>query len=381
MSDSPNKGASDAPLGSPTLTFRGGGWVIALAAFLVVLVLVWSLLGVMLGRRPIGDGTNLESYGFNLSNLTIDRTQLNGSGHPRGFLPSLDNPLHIFGRDMAIYNETNRPKYVVTTDRVAGIVVNGHAHAWPLTMLNVHEVVNDTVNGVAVVATYSPLCDCVIVFERRVEGTDRLFEVSGLLCDSNLVFYDKAANAAATATHAPSLFLQLERRAISGPLATSSTQLVALPNVCITTWADWLATHPDTTVSDRDAGMIRRMKEITYARYLIQPQLESPTTPLPSEEELARDGVRLKSPMLALWLGGKWSLLAVEDYLSAINSDRSVIVRVEGTELKLEIPNAPAVARISRVDGLPLLSVPCLYFAAKAILEPREPCVRVSNTP
>ena len=82
MSDSPNKGASDAPLGSPTLTFRGGGWVVALAAFLVVLVLVWSLLGVMIGRRPIGDGTNLESYGFNLSNLTIDRTQLNGSGHP-----------------------------------------------------------------------------------------------------------------------------------------------------------------------------------------------------------------------------------------------------------------------------------------------------------
>ena len=123
------------------------------------------------------------------------------------------------------------------------------------------------------------------------------------------------------------------------------------------------------------------MKEITYARYLIQPQLESPTAPLPSEEELARDGVRLKSPMLALWLGGKWSLLAVEDYLSAINSDRAVIVRVEGTELKLEIPNAPAVARISRVDGQPLLSVPCLYFAAKAILEPREPCVRVSNTP
>ena len=44
------------PTGSPTLTFRGGGWVIVLAAVLVVLLLGWSLLGPLLGRRPVGDG-------------------------------------------------------------------------------------------------------------------------------------------------------------------------------------------------------------------------------------------------------------------------------------------------------------------------------------
>ncbi len=379
---------SDAPGGSPTLTFKGGGWVIALAGLFVALVLAWSLLGVILGRRPVGDGTTIESYGFDLSHLTIDRAELNGSGHPRGFLPSLDHPKHLAGRDMANYNEANRPKYVVTSDRVAGIVINGQAHAWPLTMLNVHEVVNDTVGGVAVAATYSPLCDSVIVFERRIGGVDRLFEVSGLLVDSNLVFYDKVADKAAdkatdastSATHTPSLFLQLARRAISGPLAVDRTALVALPDLCVTTWADWLSAHPDTTVAERDPGMIRRMKEITYARYLIQPQLESPTAPLPSDDELARDGLRLKSPMLALWLEGKWRVLAVEDFLPALDAKRAVTLHIDGTELLLEIPNAPAVARIRRVDGQPLLTVPCLYFAAKAVLTADEPFERVLHS-
>lgn len=366
----PNRSQPD---GHPTLTFRGGGWVIALAGVLVALLLVWSFLGPLLGRRPVGDGWTVESYGFNLSQLLIDRQEIVASGNPRGFLPSLDDPKHIRGSEMQVYNERNRPKYVVSTDRVVGVVIQGQPHAWPVSMLNVHEVVNDTVAGIPVAMTYSPLCDSALVFDRRVDGVVRRFEVSGLLMDSNLLFYDKAPTGSAGESHEPSLFSQLERRAVAGPLAGSNSTLTALPGVCITTWADWLALHPDTTVTERDPQTIRRMKEISYARYYLTPRLEFPARPEQTPEELGALGLRLKSPVVLCQVDGKWHALSVEALLGAQpgsppDGPRSLLRTVGGVELRIDLPMGPAVARVERTDGQPLLTVPCLWFAAHAVL-------------
>jgi hypothetical protein len=361
-----------AAAGSATLTFRGGGWVIALAAVLVVLLMGWSLLPVLLGHRPIGDGRSVESYGFDLSTLTVDRATLVGSGNPRGFLPSLDEPKHLRGSEMLVYNSQNRPKFVVPTDRVIGIVIDGKAHAWPLSLMNAHEVVNDTVAGRSVLATYSPLCDTAMVFDRTVAGSVRQFEVSGLLYDSNLAFSEKLAPAAPAA---PSLFSQLEARAIAGPLAKDGVTLSPLPDVCITTWADWLARHPTTTVTLRDPTMIRRMKEISYAHYFLSRELQAPAAPLPGDDDLARNGLRLKSPMIAVRSaeGRPWTLLSIESLVAAgLSPERTVRVTIDGAEHVVTIPIGPAVARIERADGKPVLSVPVLYFAAHAILGQRE---------
>ena len=362
---------------SASLTFRGGGWVILLAAVLVVVLLGWSLLGPILGRRPVGDGRTLESYRFDLSTLLIPRESLRPSGNPRGFLPSLDAPAHLRGAEMTVYNETNRPKYVVTSDRVLGIVIGGQAHAWPLSLLNAHEVVNDTVAGVPVAATYSPLCDAAIVFDRTVAGAARDFEVSGLLVDSNLVFYDKPVKGADPEKHAPSLFLQLERRAVAGPLAASGTTLQILPGACITTWADWLSAHPDTTVTLRDPQMIRRMKEISYARYFLSPSLEYPAAPLPSDEELANRGLRLKSPMIAFELDGAWRMVSVEGLAAKASGVRELAFACDGVELRAALPSGPAVSRLERADGSPLRTLPCLLFAVDAVLQERTPITLV----
>jgi len=379
MSERADSGASAG--GAATLTFRGGGWVILLAGLLVLAVLVWSLLGPLLGRRPVGDGRTLASYGFDLSNLTVATETLVPSGNPRGFLPSLDRPKHLEGRDMAVFNERNRPKYVVTSDRVAGIVVNGQPHAWPLSLLNVHEVVNDEVGGVPVAATYSPLCDSLVVFDRRVGGVARLFEVSGLLVDSNLVFYDKHVEAGqldgvepgSGNPHVPSLFLQLERRAIAGPLAAGGgTELDVLPGACITTWADWLATHPTTTVAERDPDMVRRMKEISYARYFLTPRLEFPADPMPDEASMAERGLRLKSPILAIRGESGWNLVPIEPLAAAAGPDRTARIDIDGAELRVHLPTGPAAARAERVDGAPLEVIPCLYFSAEAVLQSGE---------
>jgi hypothetical protein len=374
---------SPTPDGSPTLTFRGGGWVIVLAGVLVVLLLGWSFLGPMLGRHPIGDGRTVESYGFDLSNLRVERTDLVASGNPRGFLPSLDDPKHIRGSEMVVYNERNRPKYVVSTDRVVGTVIEGQPHAWPLSMMNVHEVVNDTVGGIPVAMTYSPLCDSAVVFDRRVGGQARLFEVSGLLVDSNLVFYDKAPNGTQAADHSPSLFLQLARRAIAGPLAANGETLRSFPGVTITTWSDWLTAHPDTTVTERDPQTIRRMKEISYARYFLSPGLEFPSGRAPSDGQLAKDGMRLKSPVVLCRLGDAWHALPVERLVEQLSSegasDRTLRRTVGGVELVVHLPAGPAVARVVRADGEPLETVPCLWFSAGLVGPAAAPPTLFSN--
>lgn len=273
---------------------------------------------------------------------------------------------------MLVYNEQNRPKYVVTTDRVIGAVVNGQPHAWPLSLMHAHEVINDAVGGTPVVATYSPLCDSAMVFNRTVAGVERLFEVSGLLLDSNLVFCDKSAEGVAAERHVPSLFVQLERRAVAGPLAAETTSLDPVPGVCITTWADWLLAHPDTTVTLRDPGMIRRMKEISYARYFLTEGLEYPADPMPEAEFLNTRGLRLKSPMLAVWCDGTWQVLSIEELAGRSQQSGRVAVEIAGRTLEVEIPNGPAVARAQWSTGDTPVTVPTLLFAVRALLEARD---------
>jgi len=356
--------------GSATLPFRGGGWVLVLSALLVFGILFWSFLGPIMGRRPVGDGRTLESYGFDLSTLLVPRDDLRPSGNPRGFLPALDDPKHLRGSEMLVYNEQNRPKYVVTTDRVLGVVVNGQAHAWPLPMLNAHEVVNDTVAGVPLVATYSPLCDTAIVFERTVAGSVRKFEVSGLLVDSNQVFCDKSAEGVPAEGHTPSLFLQLERRAIAGPLASSAVELVMVPGACITTWADWLAAHPETTVTLRDPQMIRRMKEISYARYFLSSSLEFPAEPLPTSERLSQFGLRLKSPMVAIRTPAGWRQVSVEAHGREQHQHRVARFEAGGGRYLAVAPAGPATVRVSAENGSPVDTIPALHFALEAVLAP-----------
>jgi phosphatidate phosphatase APP1 len=68
--------------------------------------------------------------------------------------------------EIAPKNKAERIKYAVSTDRVIGITVNGESRAYPLKLMNVHEVSNDTLGGVPIAVTYSPLCDSAVIFNR-----------------------------------------------------------------------------------------------------------------------------------------------------------------------------------------------------------------------
>jgi len=118
---------------------------------------------------------------------------------------------------------------------VIGVERGGTARAYPLRVLNWHEVVNDELGGPLLV-TYCPLCGSSIVAERTVGGEPTVFGVSGKLWRNDLVMYDRATG---------SLWSQLLAAAIQGP--HTGDRLSLLPSA-FTSWGEWQDRHPATEV-------------------------------------------------------------------------------------------------------------------------------------
>ena len=78
-----------------------------------------------------------------------------------------------------------------------------------------------------------------------VNGGPTTFGTSGLLYRSNKVMYDRATR---------SLWNQFIGEPIVGPLAKSGIRQPFFPSV-VTTWEEWVAEHPDTTVLSRETGV------------------------------------------------------------------------------------------------------------------------------
>lgn len=118
---------------------------------------------------------------------------------------------------------------------VIGVARGGDARAYPLRILNWHEVVNDSLGGPLLV-TYCVLCGSGVVAEREAAGEETLFGVSGRLWRDDLVLYDRAT---------ASLWSQLLAAAIRGPLTGERLSLV--PST-LTTWGEWRQRHADAAV-------------------------------------------------------------------------------------------------------------------------------------
>ena len=141
-----------------------------------------------------------------------------------------------------------------TTDFVIGVSIGGDARAYPVKLLELHEVVNDVVGGRPIVVTWCPLCSSALVFDRRAGGKTLTFGVSGFLYQANQVLYDLQTR---------SLWSQLAEGALTG--AMREHRLTLLPAVA-QPWSVWRAAHPTTRVLSirRDRFASRFLHPYTY---------------------------------------------------------------------------------------------------------------------
>lgn len=155
-------------------------------------------------------------------------------------IPALTNPKHLTAAEAT---------YITDEELVFGVEINGDARAYPLRVLDWHEMFNDVVGGVPVSLAYCTLCGSGILFGTSVEGRDQplVFGSSGFLYRSNKLMYDQE-------TH--SLWNQFTGKPVVGSLTGSDIELKFLP-VAITSWAAWLKQHPETKVLSLDTGFDR----------------------------------------------------------------------------------------------------------------------------
>lgn len=147
-------------------------------------------------------------------------------------IPAADNPE---------VSDTAGATWLSDEDVVFGVLVNGQARAYPLRIMEVREMVNDTLGGRDIGMPYCTLCGAAQAYftDRMPNGVERpILRTSGLLIRSNKIMYD---------VHTNSLFDTFTGEAVTGPLAEIGLKLAPI-TVITTDWGTWRETYPKTTV-------------------------------------------------------------------------------------------------------------------------------------
>jgi hypothetical protein len=133
---------------------------------------------------------------------------------------------------------------------VFGVTVDGESRAYPKNIMQVHEVVNDTLGGRRLGIPYCTLCGSAQAYftDSVPDGVEiPLLRTSGLLSRSNKVMFDLLTF---------SVLDTFNGTALSGPLREAGVVLEQT-SVVVSTWGDWKQAHPDTTIIAEDGGIGR----------------------------------------------------------------------------------------------------------------------------
>jgi uncharacterized protein DUF3179 len=178
------------------------------------------------------DAADARYNGFDLSAALIPTEEVHRGAASRNTIRPIDTPQFMPAREVDNLREE---------ELVVGVNIGGEARAYPLRVLDRHEVVNEEIGGLKIVVTYCPLCASAMVFDRRIGEQSFTFGISGLLYNSDVLMFDRETE---------SLWSQLGMKSVAGPSAGETFTLV--PSTLVA-WATWQGMHPDTQVLIGDA--------------------------------------------------------------------------------------------------------------------------------
>lgn len=156
-------------------------------------------------------------------------------------IPAADNPP---------VTSAKKAKWLDDDAIVFGITINGESRAYPRRIMEVREMVNDTLGGRHLGIPYCTLCGSAQAWytDEVSEGIARpVLRTSGLLSRSNKVMYD---------LNTFSVFDTFLGTALAGPLHERGVELKQA-SVVTTTWGAWRKAHPDTTVLEEALALGR----------------------------------------------------------------------------------------------------------------------------
>lgn len=237
-------------------------------------ILLMSALLLVTAEAAVAQTRN----GFDLTGALVPAAQIESGGPPRDGIPAIDRPKFV---------KADEARFLQGDDRVLGVARNGIAKAYPVRILNWHEIVNDSFGAERIAVTFCPLCGTGIAYVSQAGGKLLSFGVSGLLYNSDVLLYDRQTQ---------SLWSQILAQAVSGPLKGAKLTPVALSH---TSWADWKKRHPDTLVLSTDTGFTRDYGRDPYAGYAQDPTILFPVTGQSPRYQA-------KEPVIGVEVGGKF---------------------------------------------------------------------------
>lgn len=85
------------------------------------------------------------TWGFDLTRHSVPVPALSTGGLPKDAIPALHNPKFV---------PAEQADFLTPDERVMGVIINGEARAYPIRILNGHEIVNDEIQGQPIAVTW-----------------------------------------------------------------------------------------------------------------------------------------------------------------------------------------------------------------------------------
>ncbi len=270
--------------------------------------------------------------GFPLDDALVPAKEIRSGGPGKDGIPALIDP------DFVAADEAS---FLTDKDRVLGISHNGVIRAYPIRILNYHEIVNDLLGGDAIVVTFCPLCGSGMAFYSNISDARLLFGVSGLLYNSDVLMYDLQTQ---------SLWSQLMSQAISGPMKGQRLTTLAISH---TTWKEWKSRHPETEVLTTQTGFRRNYRVDPYPNYGRSGRLYFPVN---QSSKL----YKRKALVMGLEIDGRFKVYPFDELEEgqARFSDE-----FQGISFDVLFDEENKTARILRADGIEIPTTIAFWFA------------------
>ncbi len=216
----------------------------------------------------------------------------------RDAIPPLHNPE---------YQTAEEAKWLKPSDPVIGYATGGESWAYPLKILNYHEIVNDELGGEPVAVTFCPLCHSGIVYSRWVDDRIISFGNTSALYESSMVMLDYETG---------SYWWQVAGRAIVGELA--GKELTVLPSIT-TSFEQWKEQHPNTKVLSWFTGYMRNYNAANFDQ--IQQGLNQGHFAFPVSEKAKDERLPYGNKVLSVRIGGKNKAYPIDEKSMQVIND------------------------------------------------------------
>lgn len=330
------------------LTFKDGGWVLLLLLVVILGIIAWAVAPAVLrlGNQSVGDGETIASYAFDMSNTSLAPETITPVMQHRDMSPVLQDPAIYTVEELALSNSVARNKFIVSKDLVVGVTINGESRAYPLHVLNVHEIVNDTLGDTPITIYWNWPSGHIAVFERTIQGNEVDFGISGISGNGSMLLYIDTGEVGDE-----QLWSAIQSKSVTG----SPIPLIPITHE-VTSWARWFDRNPETTSLAPDEQYKKRYRKGDPRTYFLNDTIYFPVSPMPEDTQ------NPKTAIIVLPTADGFTAYPIHALVSSANEDGFTTRILEGNTIDFEVSNSPlyAIARDDKGDVVP--SYRALWF-------------------